>query len=352
MTREIVNIPSCPFCGIDIERPEILGEDPDIRLGKCSCGAIYACDESGKNMGIAFVEALVMACNKDWDKAWGLSEDQDFKTEVIEHYDIVSHFVVPGGVFDKRRISGVLFFVRLNNPQDIQDIKNDYKVVDTESNKDEAPLDMKLSRTDVERLIASYDIPSILHRAGKDKRLIKNLQRLLYSADPIIRARAAEAMGKVCAVISKRESKKISRLIQTLLYSIIDTAAFSLGAFEAIAEIIVNAPDMFEGYVPHLYQLLSEKSRRPKALMALARISEVRPELLRPRAFYLLKFLNDDDPEVRGYTVILLEKLHASELKSDIAKLKGDMHKISFYNNGEILTKTIDELVYTALNNL
>ena len=111
-----MRIPICPFCGLNIERPKILGDDPDILVGKCPCGAVYACDESGKNRGAAFIEALVMACNKDWDKAWELSEDRDFKTEIIEHYDIVSHFVVPSGVFEKRRISGALFFVRLNSP--------------------------------------------------------------------------------------------------------------------------------------------------------------------------------------------------------------------------------------------
>lgn len=349
MTKEIVQIPTCPFCGLPIDRPEIFADNPDISLGRCSCGAIYACDESGKNLGSAFIEALVFACNGNWDRAWELSEDKDFKTEVIEHYDPISHLIVPGGVFDKRRVVGALYFVRLNIP--VEDIGSKIRVLD--SKKESLGYRGKsLSKRDVEELISSYNIRPIIERAGKDRRLIKNLQRLLYSANPVIRARTAEALGKVCAVISKKDPKQVSRLVQTLLYSIVDSATFSLGSFEAIAEIIANAPDLYEAYVPYLYQFISEESRRAKTIMALARIAEVKPGLLRGRAFYFLRFLNDKDPEVRGYTVILLEKLRASEMKEDIARLKGDMYKISIYENGEIIYRTIDELVSIALNRL
>ncbi len=349
MTKELIQIPICPFCGQEIERPEILGNDPDIVLGRCKCGAVYACDESGKNLGTAFIEALVMACNNDWDRAWELSEDKDFITNVMENYDLVNHFIVPSGVLENRRIAGALYFVRLHSPLPFER-KNDLQK--QKKSLTESALLTSLSKQKVEELISSYKLVPIIERAGKDKKLVHYLQRLLYSADPLIRARAAEALGKVCGIISKKEPQKVGRLIQTLLYSIVDSAAFPLGAFEAIAEIIYNAPQLYEKYVPYIWQLLAEESRRAKAIMALSRISEVRPELLRARAFYLLKFLKDKNPEVRGYTILLLQKLGASELKEDIAKLKGDMHKISLYENGEIKISTIDELVSSAMKAL
>ncbi len=350
MTKEIIQIPVCPFCGKEIERPEIKGDDPDIVLGKCECGSVYACDESGKNLGTAFIEALVLACNKNWNMAWDLSEDEDFKTEIIEHYDRESHLVVPGGVFDKRRVIGALYFVKLNKLLGPKDKRytdfSDKTLYDTQPSYSNI---RTLSKKKVEELISSYNLRPIIDMAGKDRKLIQNLQRLLYSADPLIRLRAAEALGKVCGIISKDNPQKVARLIQTLLYSIIDTAAFSIGAFEAVAEIIVNAPDLYEKYIPYIWQLLSEESRRPKAIMALARISEVRPEILRRMSFYLLKFLNDKDPEVRGYTVLLLKRLNATELKDDIEKLKGDMNEISLYENGEIKKVTINQLVLDTI---
>jgi hypothetical protein len=65
--RDIIVRPSCPFCGMAIEKPG----DLDIRtqtempLGACSCGAVYACDVTGHNLGAAMIEALVAACDGD-----------------------------------------------------------------------------------------------------------------------------------------------------------------------------------------------------------------------------------------------------------------------------------------------
>jgi len=61
--RQVIKKPTCPFCGIFIEKPKELstrmpGEMP---VGSCSCGAVYACDETGHNLGSAMIEALVAA---------------------------------------------------------------------------------------------------------------------------------------------------------------------------------------------------------------------------------------------------------------------------------------------------
>ncbi len=340
MTKEFVQVPKCPFCGTPINRPEISSENPDIFLGRCSCGAVYACDESGKNIGNALIEALVFACNKDWNKAWELSEGEDFFSEIIDNYDPISHLIVPSRSYDQRRIHGALCFVRLNTLE----LKKEEKM-------DEESVFEKLSKEDVERLISEYKIEDLVGIAGKDKKLIRNIQRLLYSADPLIRERAAEALGKVCAVMSKRNYNQVTRLFQNLLYSLVDSASYSVGAFSAVAEIIAHC-DLYDSYIPYLYQLASEKTRRAKTIMALAKISESKPDLLREKASYFRKFLEDKDPEVRGWTVILLGRIRATELKDEIAKLKGDMNRISVYDKGNIVSKTINEIVEDTLSKL
>ncbi len=75
---------SCPFCA----RP--VGETEEIRTrfgntftgGRCECGAVYVYDQSGHNMGDAYVDALTYACGGDWDLAWSLTPEVDY--EVIE----------------------------------------------------------------------------------------------------------------------------------------------------------------------------------------------------------------------------------------------------------------------------
>jgi len=49
-----------------IQRPDQV-PSREMPLGTCSCGAVYACDVTGHNLGSAMIEALVHACTGDWD---------------------------------------------------------------------------------------------------------------------------------------------------------------------------------------------------------------------------------------------------------------------------------------------
>ncbi|MBC7325596.1 MAG: PBS lyase, partial [Moorella sp. (in: Bacteria)] len=115
MSKDTVSPPLCPFCALPIARPE----EQDIRrpnampVGACSCGAVYACDITGHNLGAAFIEALVYGCNGDWDLAWGLLPEEDYLEKLVENYDYETNLVVPGGAYHGRRIAGALYFIKL-----------------------------------------------------------------------------------------------------------------------------------------------------------------------------------------------------------------------------------------------
>ena len=113
--REISKRPTCPFCGLLIDRPKELGTQVqyEMPMGRCPCGAVFAFDVTGHNLGTAMVNALVFGCHGDWDLAWGLTAEEDYQEGRVEHYDQESHLVVPGGAYEGRGISGVLFFIRL-----------------------------------------------------------------------------------------------------------------------------------------------------------------------------------------------------------------------------------------------
>ena len=93
--REIIDKPACPFCGGLIERPRETSAN-EMPLGSCSCGAVFACDVTGHNLGTALSEALVSACQGDWDSAWNLLPEQDYLEElavkngvkIIQNYNL------------------------------------------------------------------------------------------------------------------------------------------------------------------------------------------------------------------------------------------------------------------------
>lgn len=357
--RDLVKKPVCPFCGMFIEKPKELttrmpGEMP---VGSCSCGAVYACDETGHNLGSAMIEALVFGCDMDTDLAWGLLPDDDYVEEIVEHYDYINHSIVPGRFFDSRRISGALYFIRLHD--DIQEVTSEgvQKRLDKATSPSPKPLNnhtrkKPLSKKEIEGLVKDFRVDSVVSVAGEDKKIIRNLQRLLYSVDDLFRKRAAEILGRVSAVIAESNPGSISRLLQTLFYGITDTAASSWGAFEAIGEIIGNKTELFAGYIPQLYQFLSNESLRAQVLQTIGRVARSRPDLILKATFHFIPYLSDSDPKARGYAAWLVGNLRAAEAREELEKLRGDTHEIHIYKNGEMEKKTVGQVASEALGKI
>jgi len=349
---------TCPFCGSRIEKPKELStrRDGEMPVGACSCGTVYACDETGHNLGSAMIEALVFGCDMDWDLAWGLEPEEDYLQEIVGNYDFHSHLIVAAGTYEGRK-TGALYFIRLH--QDVQEVSSDgvkkklSKAMPASSDISSKPKRKKtLTKKMVETYVREYQVDPILEAAQEDKKIIRYLQRLLYSGDDLFRWRAAETLGKVCAIISQRDPGIVSKLLQGLFYSITDTAAFPWGAFEAIGEIINHKPDLFGGYAPQLYQYLADNTRKSQSLQALGRIAKTSPQILRKHTLYFFAFLEDPDPSVRGYTAWLMGNLEAREAKGDLEKLVGESHEIELFENGRIEKKTVGQIASEALSRL
>jgi hypothetical protein len=61
--------------------------------------------------------------------------------------------------------------------------------------------------------------------AAQDKRILRDVKRLLYSVEKLFRWKAAEALGKISAVIAQKDPGAISKLLQGLFTSVSDTAS-------------------------------------------------------------------------------------------------------------------------------
>jgi hypothetical protein len=357
--RDVISKPTCPFCGLLIDRPkEQMTEMPtEMPVGACSCGAVYACDVTGHNLGTAMIEALLFACNGDWELAWNLSPENDYLEDQVKNYDLETHLTVHGGVYEGRRIAGILYFIRLR--------ENIRGVMEEGASKQPAkairhPDGRTLKRSgrksftkrDVQGLVQDYQIEPLLNMAREDKRIIRDLKRLLYSVDTLMRWRAAEALGKVSAVIAQRDPGTISKLLQGLFTSVTDTAASSWGSLDAIGEIISSRPEQFAGYMPQLYQFTRDRALLAEVLRALGKIGSERPDLIRKETLHFIPLLQDPDPEIRGYTVILLGRLGAREATDDLRRLMEDAKGLEVYRDGHLEKQTIGELASEALERL
>ncbi|MBN2061962.1 MAG: PBS lyase [Deltaproteobacteria bacterium] len=353
--RDIINKPSCPFCGTLIQKPRerITRMPNEMPVGACSCGAVYACDVTGHNLGTAMIEALVFGCNGDWDLAWGLLPEDDYLEKLVEHYDLETHLIVHSGVYGGRRIAGTLYFIRLH--QDIREVTEEGtkrqldRALEVSSGQRAKRGKKSFTKKEVEELVKDYQIAPLLSMAREDERIIRDIQRLLYAVDKQLRWRAADAMGKVSAVIAEKYPDFISKLLQRLFTAIMDTAASSWGSLDAIGEIIRNSPEQFAGYLPHLYQFMRDRSLLAGTLRSLGRISEKSPHLIRNKAFHFIPLLHDHDPDIRGYSAILLGNLVAHEAKEDLTNLVNDTGDVEIYGEGNVKKSTLGQLATEAL---
>ncbi len=351
--KDIMAKPACPFCGMLIKRPDLV-PSREMPLGTCSCGAVYACDVTGHNLGSAMIEALVHGCSGDWDCAWELTPDEDYLDKELKNYDLETNHIIHGGVYEGRRIAGVLYFIRLNKPVAEKTLpgRSDRPVsIDTGAAPRRTPR-RPSAKQEVEDLIRNYDLEPLLDMAAQDKRILRDVKRLLYSAEKLLRWKAAEALGMISAVIAQKDPGAISKLLQGLFTSVSDTAASSWGSVDAIGEIISAFPDHFSGFIPQLVQLSRDPSLLPEVLRAMGTIGAARPELLRRFSYAMVPLLRHPDSEVRGYAAILLGRLSAYEAKEDLIKLQEDMTAIDIYRRGQIENTTIRQLANESLAKL
>lgn len=356
--RDVTEKAGCPFCGLPINRPgeletHRLGEMP---VGSCSCGSVYAYDVTGRNLGAAFSEALVFSCNMDWDLAWNLLPEEDYLESLVEHYDVDTNLIVPDGYLNGRKIPGALYFVRLHD--DIREatgegvqrkLERARPLKQMAAQPEEAIVKRSFTKQEVAKLVGEYRVEPLLEFAAADNRVLRDLQRLIYSGDELLRLRAAEALGRAAAVISRRDSGAVAKLLHRLFTALEDTASSSWGAVDAAGEVIAAAPGIFSGYIPELYKFLADESLKPRVLRALGRIADTHPELLPKRPSYFVPFLGDGNPETRGYAAMLLGLLKAGEAGGELANLREDAGELKIYEAGLLVKKTVGEIVREAL---
>ena len=342
--------PWCPFCGQDVGRPQYpdkrkLGE---FSLGSCECGAVYASDPSGFNIGAAIVECLVHACGDNWELAWDLLPEQDYLTGRIEDYDEVTHQVVETRNLDGRIIRGVLYFIRLQ--ENVTNLTASTKEKDSsaaaksfasvkkiqEKSEGQTKREKKKANKNLVRdMVQNRDADGLVALCFDDKKTLRLLQRQLYEPDEAKRWAIASFIGEVCSRVAMRKPGMVSDLLHLLFEACSDSAASNWGAVETIGSIIAARPDIYGSFTRHLLAYIGDPSTRAQVLWALGTIAEKRPDLVRNTSFYqLIGILDSPVAAVKGYMVRLLGRLQAKEVAGRIRALQDDTTMLIIYENG------------------
>lgn len=334
----------------------------EFPVGECQCGAVYTSDATGHNVGAAMVEALVYACNDNWDFAWELLPEDDYLTGRIENYDEQTHEVYEKGNVDGRYVRGVLYFVRLHT--EIAEIaarlkeKREQQAAGAAQSQSREMLEArrpvvepapvrnrKRLRADkdlVRKLVDQADVDGLVALCLDDRKTLRLMQRLLYA--PVVEQRwhVGWLIGQVCARVATREPGQVSELLHRLFEACNDSAATHWGMVETLGSVIALRPDIFGAFTRHLLNFIGQDSTRVQVLWALSEIASSRPDLIRDTPFFnLFHFLQHPDAAVRGQVVRLLGRITASEATMQIMTLSKDTGELDIWEDGQMVRTTV-----------
>ncbi|MCD6490564.1 MAG: hypothetical protein J7K20_07565 [Thermodesulfobacterium sp.] len=317
--------PTCPFCGRIIAKPDYLPIGfSDLEAGICECGSVYVCDVTGYNRGNAFVEALLIACGGDWDLAWELESNEDYKEVWIENYDLSSHSIAPSS----KKIRGVLCFLKLADEIREMQASKLKKLLKKTTPSDIPKVEKrKLTKREIEKLIEKNEIHLLIAYHVAEPLNLNILQKLLYHPDMFFRKKVIVVIGKIAQVLAGIYPEKVLELIKRLLYSSADSAASAWGALEAVGEIIRNTEERYSIFVRNLLAFMNYPEYHPYVLYGLYRIAEKNPQALKKHGYLkLLNYIENSTPEIQGLILKIFENLNTREVLSYINKLDLDQH--------------------------
>jgi hypothetical protein len=348
--------PRCPFCYYKIEQPKELPSRKIVEfpIGVCEhCGVVYVYDATGHNMGSAFIEAILFACNDDDSLAFSLSYGDDYTDAIVGNYDIITHSIVPGKVYNDRYVRGALIFIKLFDQfREIteQQVK--------EKSKKMLPFTKNRLRSEKfsKEVVRQYAIENkreeLIALAEEDTRVMNELKRMLYTTDESLRWQIIDMLGEVGNKVTEKRPDIISKLLSNLLQSAAAPGASAWGAIEAAGAMIGATPDLLGEFSPALLSLLQHQNLRKELAWAIGKIASVKPDLVKYAFRALWSFLGDADPTLRGYAAWALGNIGYEDVMDDLKQLETDDEKLLIFKNGRLEETTVALLSKEAIRKI
>ena len=348
--------PRCPFCYCKIEQPKELATRKIVEfpIGVCgNCGVVYAYDTTGHNMGSAFIEAILFACNDDESLAFSLSYGDDYTDAVVGNYDIITHSVVPEIVYNDRYVRGALVFVKLfEHFHEVTKDGVEERIKATVAIAKTRLRSGKFSKELVRQYAAENRRGELIALAQEDTRVMNELKRVLYTTDEALRWQVIDMLGEVGAEVAVRRPDIVSKLISNLLQSAAAPGASAWGALEAAGTVISSNPSLFGEFSPALLSFLQNRDLRKEVTWAVGKVASVRPDLVKYAFRTVWSFLMDSDPTLRGYAAWALGNIGYEDVLEDLEKLGTDDEKLLIFRGGRLEETTVALLSKEAIGKI
>ena len=208
-------------------------------------------------------------------------------------------------------------------------------------------------------IIKSDDLDQVLGELCRlpSRQVINALFSFLCSTEEEVKWRAVTAMGAVVTNLADEDIESARVIVRRLMWQLNDeSGGIGWGAPEAIGEILAcheglagEYANILTSYIREDGNFLEHEPLQRGALWGLARVAQVRPDLVQDAKSYLIHRLGSTDATVRGLAALTLGLLGAEEARLELEDLSADDTEVHLYVDRQIGVRRVSELAEQAL---
>ncbi len=200
-------------------------------------------------------------------------------------------------------------------------------------------------REKILRLLEDGDFARLVAQEGNGHSVFRTLISLSYDKESVISWRAIEAIGLIAGVRTKSEPGLVRGIVQRILWMMREESGNNpWSAPEMLGEIVRNAPEEFADIAPIIASFHDEEILRRGVLRALARISEVRADIVEDSSAVAGEYLGHSDALTRAYALEIVRNLMLKEFLADVYELERDHSVVRIYSDGDFESFTVGKI--------
>jgi len=206
-------------------------------------------------------------------------------------------------------------------------------------------------------ILDSRDTDGLLAWARQNANALSILGTLLFESDDLLRWRAIEAIGIVAKDAFGDDPEKVRAFLRRLFWLMNDeSGGICWHAPEAIAEVLLNVPDLQLEFAVILMSYLEEEPFESGVCWAISRLAEALSSnddlaaVAGRKAGVMRKYLAHQDPRRRASALMALRALSKPIKDALLDPLRSDTAQASFYDfdTGNLKQTALADLARTG----
>lgn len=184
------------------------------------------------------------------------------------------------------------------------------------------------------------------------RQAVNPLFSFFYHQDEMIRWRAIVAMGEVVSQLAVIDLESARVVMRRLMWNLNDeSGGIGWGSPEAMGEILARSQllaDEFShilvSYIRKDMNYLEHEKLQQGVLWGLARLAEIRPNLIRSAGPYLVPYMNASDPIKRGLAAKTAVAIGVKAVQKALTRLVDDYTPVRIFITGQMEETTVAAL--------